>query len=193
MIFSKQVFRRMSITTVVVLLALSGLTRIVSASLSATPVTEATPASAPMAQISDVSTGSREVTMLIHDLMRQQDAIEAREKDLALREQDIAIARQEVGDALEDLAAAEARLMARMQMSSTAADTDINQLVRVYEGMKPKDAAILFEEMEAGFAAGFLSRMNADAASALFSNLSPEKAYALSVIMAGRNANAARE
>jgi len=47
--------------------------------------------------------------------------------------------------------------------------------------------------MEPAFAAGFLARMNADAASALFSNLSPEKAYALSVLMAGRNANAARE
>ncbi len=59
--------------------------------------------------------------------------------------------------------------------------------------MKPKDAAVLFEAMDAGFAAGFLSRMRAEAASALFSNLSPEKAYALSAIMAGRNANAATE
>lgn len=193
MIFSKRSFRRISITAVVTLLMLSALTRIVSASLSARPVDAPTAASAPMTRLSDTDSGSGEVAKLIRDLSRQTEAIQERETAVALREQDIVIARQEIEAALDQLSAAEERLAARMQMSSTAADTDINQLVRVYEGMKPKEAAVLFEEMEPAFASGFLARMNADSASALFSNLSPEKAYALSVIMAGRNANAATE
>ena len=131
--------------------------------------------------------------MLITQIGQRGEDLTNREMTVALREQDIAVARQEIEGALARLTEAEEKLAARMQQSSTAADTDVDQLVRVYEGMKPKEAAVLFEAMEPAFAAGFLTRMSADAASALFSNLSPEKAYALSVIMAGRNANAAKE
>ena len=183
--------RKASITLLATVLIVSGLTRIVSASLDTQAGTEATPASAPMPRLT--GTGSTEVAALIRDLARETEALEAREMAVALREQDILVARQEVETALARMTEAEERLAARMQRSATAADTDIDQLVRVYEGMKPKDAAVLFEAMEAAFAAGFLSRMNAESASALFSNLSPEKAYALSVLMAGRNANAATE
>jgi flagellar motility protein MotE (MotC chaperone) len=56
--------------------------------------------------------------------------------------------------------------------------------------MKPKDAAALFEEMDPGFAAGFLGRMRAVAAASVMAGLSPQTAYSVSVIMAGRNANA---
>ncbi|CTQ49089.1 MotE family protein [Jannaschia donghaensis] len=183
--------RKISITLVIVVLTMSGLTRIVSASLSTRSTIEPTPASAPLSRLD--GTESREVAELIRDLDRRDEAMKARELAVALREQDITLARQEIEAALRRMAAAEARLADRMQMSSTAADTDIDRLVRVYEGMKPKEAAVLFEAMEPAFASGFLARMTADAASALFSNLSPEKAYALSVLMAGRNANAATE
>jgi flagellar motility protein MotE (MotC chaperone) len=80
-----------------------------------------------------------------------------------------------------------------MALSDSAADDDVARLVTVYEGMKPKDAAQLFEAMDPPFAAGFLARMAPEAAAAIFSNLPPGPAYALSVEMAGRNANAARE
>lgn len=183
--------RRLTVTVVVTLLILSGLTRIVSASLSVRPDIEPTLASAPTARISQ--TESNEVAALLRDIKRQATLLNEREMAVALREQDILIARQEIEAALDDLVEAENRLVARMEFSSTASNTDIDQLVRVYEGMKPKEAAILFEAMAPEFAAGFLARMNADSASALFSNLSPGKAYAFSVIIAGRNANAATE
>jgi flagellar motility protein MotE (MotC chaperone) len=56
--------------------------------------------------------------------------------------------------------------------------------------MKPKDAAAIFESMDVTFAAGFLARMNRDAAARLMAGLSAEKAYSISVVMAGRNARA---
>jgi hypothetical protein len=42
--------------------------------------------------------------------------------------------------------------------------------------------------MDPEFAAGFLGRMRPDAAGAVMAGLSAEKAYAVSVILAGRNA-----
>mgnify|MGYP003669633810 FL=1 len=185
--------KRLSITTLIVILLISALSRIVSAGLAGLPDEALDPTDAPYDRNALLCPPSDEVSMLITQIGQRGEDLTNREMTVALREQDIAVARQEIEGALARLTEAEERLAARMQQSSTAADTDVDQLVRVYEGMKPKEAAVLFEAMEPAFAAGFLTRMSADAASALFSNLSPEKAYALSVIMAGRNANAAKE
>ncbi|MEP4475030.1 MAG: hypothetical protein ABJ024_08265, partial [Lentilitoribacter sp.] len=76
-----------------------------------------------------------------------------------------------------------------MALANTAAEDDLVRLTAVYENMKPKDASALFEQMEPGFAAGFLGRMRADAAAGILSGLSPQVAYSISVILAGRNAD----
>ena len=54
--------------------------------------------------------------------------------------------------------------------------------------MNAKEASVLFEAMAPEFAAGFLGRMRADAAAAVMAGLEPETAYAISVLLAGRNA-----
>ena len=52
----------------------------------------------------------------------------------------------------------------------------------------PADAAALFQTMAPEFAAGFLGRMRAEAAAAVISGMTPESAYSISVLIAGRNA-----
>jgi flagellar motility protein MotE (MotC chaperone) len=47
--------------------------------------------------------------------------------------------------------------------------------------------------MSPEFAAGFLGRMAPEAAAAILSGMSAEAAYGISVIVAGRNANAPTE
>lgn len=183
--------KRLSLTLLMALLVVSGLTRIVSASLSSLP--DGGDAQEPADARALLCPPSDEVAVLLGQIAGRDAELTARETAVAMREQDITVARQEIDGALTRLTEAEESLAARMQQSSTASEADIVRLVAVYEGMKPKDAAILFEAMDAGFASGFLSRMRPESASALFSYLTPEKAYALSAIMAGRNANAATE
>ena len=59
--------------------------------------------------------------------------------------------------------------------------------------MNAKQAAALFEEMDPDFAAGFLGLLEPEKAAEILAGVSPSKAYALSVIVAGRNANAPTE
>jgi flagellar motility protein MotE (MotC chaperone) len=86
---------------------------------------------------------------------------------------------------------AEARLRGLMTLAEESAEGDLAQLTSVYENMKPKDASLLFERMSPDFAAGFLGRMRPDAAAAIMSGLPPELGYSISVLLAGRNAEAA--
>ena len=88
---------------------------------------------------------------------------------------------------------AEESLVSTMARASTASENDLTRLTAVYENMKPKEASALFEEMDPEFAAGFLGRMRPDAAASIMTGLNSGKAYAISVILAGRNANAPSE
>lgn len=88
---------------------------------------------------------------------------------------------------------AEEQLAATLARADRAAEQDVSQLVEVYESMNPKNAAQIFEAMDVTFAAGFLSRMQREAAAEILSGLPPDKAYAVSVVIAGRNASAPRE
>lgn len=87
-----------------------------------------------------------------------------------------------------ELEAENERLRRTMGLGETAAEDDLDKLTKVYEAMKPKDAAGLFVEMDLEFAAGFLGRMKAQSAAAILGNLPSAKAYSMSAILAGRNA-----
>ncbi|MEM7487490.1 MAG: hypothetical protein AAF390_00035 [Pseudomonadota bacterium] len=189
--FAAKLLKRLSVTAIVGLLIVSALTRLVSAGLALRPDEAGETVVADSRAL--LCPPSEEVSALLERIAARDDALTEREQEVAMREQDATIARQEAIAALDRLAEAEARLAERMAASTGAASEDVDRLVTVYEGMKPKDAAALFESMAPPFAAGFLARMRPDAAAAIFSNLSPDAAYALSVLIAGRNANAATE
>ena len=128
------------------------------------------------------------------------EAFEAREARLTQREMQLrdrmtalAIADEEIEKKLAQLEEAESALRATLALADSAAENDLGQLTAVYESMKPKQAAALFETMDPEFSAGFLARMQPAAAAAVMAGLSSERAYAISVILAGRNSSVPKE
>ncbi|SLN56317.1 hypothetical protein PSM7751_02793 [Pseudooceanicola marinus] len=128
------------------------------------------------------------------------EAFEAREARLTQRETQLrdrmtalAIADEEIEKKLAQLEEAESALRATLALADSAAENDLGQLTAVYESMKPKQAAALFETMDPEFSAGFLARMQPAAAAAVMAGLSSERAYAISVILAGRNSSVPKE
>jgi len=116
--------------------------------------------------------------------------LDLREADLAGRERAVTAAQTLVEDRLQELSAAETRLEALIATSDGAAQGDLDRLTRMYETMPAENAAALFEEMDLQFAAGFLARMSAPASASVMAELSPQTAYALSVVIATRNTGA---
>ena len=165
------------------LLGISGLLRVegvVTAALAVEPPT-AVVAEEPRVDVGAALVAVRERQA---ELDRREAAVEERLRALAAVEETVTAQ-------LEALAAAEERLQNLMTTADARAEGDIAQLTAVYENMKPKDAAALFERMSPEFASGFLGRMRPDAAAAIMSGLTPDLAYAISVLLAGRNAEAA--
>lgn len=124
---------------------------------------------------------------LLAELEARKTELAAREAALAEREQEADVLARDIAQQLDELAAAEARLEQMLAVARSAAETDVAQLVSVYEAMKPKDTARIFSEMTPDFAAGFLARMQPEIAARIVAALEPEKAYSISVVLAGRN------
>lgn len=137
--------------------------------------------------------GDDEISRVLALLRDREGALDEREAALATRLQALAVAEDQIAGNMAALKQAEDSLSATMALASTAAEDDLARLTAVYENMKPKEAAPVFAAMDPKFAAGFLGRMRADAAAAIMAGLTPEDAYAISVLLAGRNAEAPTE
>lgn len=114
--------------------------------------------------------------------------LDKREATLAERERLLEIVEKRIDEKTVKLAEMKTELENRLTFAETAAEQDIVQLARMYESMKPARAGEIFNAMEPAFAAGFLTQMNRENAALVLANMETEKAYAASIIIAGRNA-----
>ena len=119
-------------------------------------------------------------------------SLDSREAAIDERQAQLDAAEQLIGARLAELEAAEERLNALLSTTDEAASNDVDQLMAFYEAMNSEDAAALFAEMDPNFAAGFLSRMRPESGAGILAELEPAQAYAISVILATRNADVPR-
>ena len=180
-----------TLLTISILFLMSGTIRIldgVAFAKSAEPEASARPDPTPRPPGAPLGTEGLKAAMKAIKV-REAKLIEA-EQALTDRARALEVAEATVTQKLRELTDAEARLKQTMAQSSEAAEDDLARLTNVFENMKPKEATEIFSRMAPEFAAGFLGRMRADAAALVLSGLDPDAAYSISVLLAGRNANA---
>lgn len=129
---------------------------------------------------------------LLLELKRREDILMKREMQFEDRMKALEVANSALDEKLTALKAMEEELATTLAEADGANARDIERLTEMYNNMKPKEAAGLFETMDPTFAAGFLSRMRPDAAAGIMAKISPEIAYSISAILAGRNNNVPR-
>lgn len=134
-----------------------------------------------------------EISNMVQAFQARETRLAAREIALEDRMAALRVADQQVAAKLVELRAAEEQLRETIALAETASKDDLDRLTRVYESMKPKQAAALFEEMDPNFAAGFLGRMRPEAAAQIMAGLSPQAAHMFSVVLAGRNASVPKQ
>lgn len=127
------------------------------------------------------------LSTLLRDAEARHAELDARERRLNEVAAKLGEARMQIEADLARLTEAETALRERIALADTAAEDDVARLTTVYENMAPEVAASLFALMEPRFAAGFLGRMRPDAAAEILAGLDTDKAYSISVVLAGRN------
>lgn len=115
-------------------------------------------------------------------------ALTEREEIISSYEEKLEDREKQIEAKILELKEAEISLRGTISAAQNSAREDVEKLTLLYEKMKSKEAAAVFELMEPSLAAGFLSNMKQEQASGILAKVSPEKSYAISIYLAGRNA-----
>ena len=122
-------------------------------------------------------------------MAEDQKSFEARTQALQEQELSLQARKQELDRQSEELKTLQASLEDRWQEMSATADQDIQHLAQMYSSMKPDQAAAIFNQMDASFAAGFLRLMPSEQAGGILAGMNTNKAYVVSVKLASRNSD----
>ncbi|MCS6921175.1 MAG: hypothetical protein NZM07_04525 [Elioraea sp.] len=123
---------------------------------------------------------------VLEDLRRRRLALEERERALAEREALVIAAERRLAARIEEIAALQRSLEAQDRAAREREEAGWRGLVRIYEQMRPRDAARIFNELEMGVLIEVVSRMRERLAAPILAGMEPEKAKALTAELALR-------
>jgi flagellar motility protein MotE (MotC chaperone) len=123
---------------------------------------------------------------LLERLQARRQELEARAREIDIRENLLKSAEKRIEGKVEELKGVEARIGAATEQKKEADDARLKGLITMYEGMKPKDAAKVFDRLEMSVLFEIASKIAPRKMSDIMGLMSPEAAERLTVEMARR-------
>jgi len=123
---------------------------------------------------------------LLERLQARRQELEARAREIDIRENLLKSAEKRIEGKVEELKGVEARIGAATEQKKETDDARLKGLITMYEGMKPKDAAKVFDRLEMGVLFEIASKIAPRKMSDIMGVMSPEAAERLTVEMARR-------
>ncbi len=150
---------------------------------------ESKPAAAPLGVQVPID-GARPVSSaeraILERLHARRQELDARARELELRETLLKAAEKKLEDRMGEMKAMEARLNSGLQKKEQADAARFKSLVTMYETMKPKDAAKIFDRLEMKVLIEVASQINPRRMSEIMSVMSAEAAEKLTVELTAR-------
>lgn len=123
---------------------------------------------------------------VLESLQSRRQEIEARAREIEIRESLMKSAEKRIEGKIEEMKATEARVSAAGQQKSEVEAARFKGLVTMYESMKPKDAAKVFDRLELSVLFEIASQIAPRKMSDIMGQMQPEAAERLTVEMARR-------
>lgn len=124
---------------------------------------------------------------LLQALAARRDVLEKRERSLDQREALLLAAEKRLEDKMTELDAIKLELQALLARHNEQEDGRLRSLVRIYEAMKPKEAAQIFDKLEMGVLLGVVERMKENKVAPILASMQPERAKAVTAMLADRS------
>ncbi|OFW99595.1 MAG: hypothetical protein A3E78_00405 [Alphaproteobacteria bacterium RIFCSPHIGHO2_12_FULL_63_12] len=125
---------------------------------------------------------------LADSIKKEIDWIQSQKADLADRKSTLEVLGRQVEKRTMQLEELNKALTARLAEEDASLDKNKAEVSAIYSQMKPAAASGIIVGMDPDFAAGLLLEMNEEYASAILATLPPDRAYAITVLMAGKAA-----
>uniref|UniRef100_UPI003F710906 MotE family protein n=1 Tax=Falsiroseomonas sp. TaxID=2870721 RepID=UPI003F710906 len=146
---------------------------------AAAPAAPAAPATPPAPTAEEVAERA-----VLEQLRARRAAIELREAQAVARETMVAAAERRLAQRVEELVAIQRRLEALERERAAREEAGLRGLVKLYEGMRPRDAAVIFDELEMPVLVRIMDQMREAKAAPVMGAMRPERARLLTAELA---------
>ncbi len=123
---------------------------------------------------------------VLQRLSGRREALEKRSQQMSMREKILQATEKRIDGKIAELKRLETRIKELLLEHDKETEKQINSLVKVYESMKPKDAARIFEELEMEILLNVTERMKEVKMAKVLAAMNPQKAKTLTVKLATR-------
>lgn len=120
---------------------------------------------------------------LYRDLTKRREDIEKREKALATRQALLEAAERELDQKVRELTTLRAELEGLLVKQSEEEQARVASLVRIYEGMKAKDAARIFNSLDTDVLLQVLTKMSERKSSPILAEMDADRARTVTILM----------
>lgn len=118
---------------------------------------------------------------LLQQLAERRGVIEKREKEMTLREGLLNAAETRIDDKIKELKGLQETINSLIDTYDAQQETKMQSLVKIYENMKPKDAAKIFEALEIDTLLLVVERMKERKLAPIMAKMNPDKARDITV------------
>lgn len=127
---------------------------------------------------------SRSEIDLLKELSKRRDTLDKEKKDMNVREQVLKATENKIDQKVVELKTLQSQLEGLMKQYDQKENGKILSLVKIYETMKPKDAAKIFNELEMPVLLKVVSNMKEVKVAPVIASMDPVKARDLSIELA---------
>lgn len=135
---------------------------------------------------SDPGTLSQTEMDVLQKLTERRNTIDAREKDVERREAMLKAAEDQIERKLSEMRTLQNTIEGLLRQYNDQEDNKMRSLVKIYENMKPKEAAKIFEQLDMPIMLEVVERMKEQKVAPILAEMDPSKARAVTSELAQR-------
>jgi len=121
---------------------------------------------------------------MFDDLTDRRKIMDKREKAIMTREALLRAAEQEIDRKYQELSGLRTQIEKLLEQQSEEEKARIASLVMIYEGMKPKDAARIFDTLDLDVLVSVMGQMSERKLSPIIAAMNPERARTITIMLA---------
>lgn len=121
---------------------------------------------------------------LLKDLSNRRKQLDAREKQLGTREALLKAAESEIDQKYRELTELRKQLQGLLNQQSEEEAAQLKSLVRIYEGMKPSDAARIFNTLDITVLIDVMTQMSERKSAPVLAAMDADRARTVTILMA---------
>lgn len=125
---------------------------------------------------------------VLKDLSSRRDSLDKKEQELQTREALLRAAEQEIDRKYQELSSLRQQLENLLQKQNDEEKARISSLVKVFENMKPKEAARIFDTLDIPVLMSVMSKMSERKLSPIMASMNPERAKTMTIMLAEEKA-----